>query len=99
VLVIRPERLELLPASAEAATDGESNIVRGTVKSVTYLGALVKYVIQAGPAALIARAEAPDEGGMWKAGDDVVVRWRVTDSVLVSETGEAEGSKLQEDAR
>ena len=99
VLVIRPERLELFPASADLETDNESNVVRGTVKSVTYLGALVKYVIQAGPETLIARAEAPDERGMWKAGDDVVVRWGVVDSVLVSDTGEAERSKQQEGAR
>jgi putative spermidine/putrescine transport system ATP-binding protein len=91
-LVIRPERLELLPASSDFA-DEAWNLARGNVKSVTYLGAVVKYAIQVGPSTLTARVEAPDESGIRALGDEVLLRWRVTDGVLVPGVTEAEGPR------
>ena len=56
----------------------------GTVKAVTYLGALVKYSITVGSMTLSARVEAPDDATGWRPGDNVLVKWRTDDSVLMS---------------
>jgi putative spermidine/putrescine transport system ATP-binding protein len=91
-LVIRPERLQLLPINSGGITDDKSNEARGTVRSVIYLGSLVKYSIAIGGTTLTARVEAPDEATMWRAGDDVLVRWRIEDGVLMPDLA-AEGSE------
>jgi putative spermidine/putrescine transport system ATP-binding protein len=83
-LVIRPERLQVV-SSEEHDTNQETNAVLGTVKAVTYLGALVKYSITVGSMTLSARVEAPDDAIGWRPGDKVLVKWRRDDSVLMSD--------------
>jgi putative spermidine/putrescine transport system ATP-binding protein len=84
VLMIRPERLQVV-SPAEQDTHQETNAVLGTVKAVTYLGALVKYSITVGLMTLSARVEAPDDATGWRPGDKVLVKWRRDDSVLMSD--------------
>jgi putative spermidine/putrescine transport system ATP-binding protein len=81
-LVIRPERLQVVAPDGHE-TNRETNAVLGTVKAVTYLGALVKYTIAAESMTLTARVEAPDDAIGWAPGDKVLVRWRRDDGVLI----------------
>ncbi len=83
-LIVRPESLQVL-ARSERSAEEPCNDIEGAIAAVIYLGALVKYSISIGGATLTARVEAADDRATWKPGDDVLLRWRVADGVLVSD--------------
>jgi hypothetical protein len=76
-------------APGKRPDDGPWNEIDGTIAAVIYLGAHVKYSIAIRGATLTARVEAADDGATWKPGDDVLLRWRVGDGVLVFDAAEA----------
>jgi spermidine/putrescine transport system ATP-binding protein len=78
-MAIRPERMEVRPASdGDAASDGWHE-VRGTIHQGTYLGDQTEYRIETDQAGelIVRRQNAAGTGGALGAGpgDPVVVRW------------------------
>jgi len=78
--LIRPERIRLRQASADAAEEGD---IPGSVRHVVYLGAHqnVHIALETGQ---IVEAEASHER-VWKPGDSVAVGWRPEDALLLAD--------------
>ncbi|MDX6724354.1 MAG: putative spermidine/putrescine transport system ATP-binding protein, partial [Solirubrobacteraceae bacterium] len=83
-VVVRPERVELLPPGAEAGL--EANALRGRVEEVIYLGNTRRYVVglQPGGRRMLAREQVGGPSRGFTAGDDVQVTWPVDAGVLIA---------------
>jgi putative spermidine/putrescine transport system ATP-binding protein len=91
-LVVRPERLEV--ATTAPPSDGAPrNSVRATVTERIYLGSVRKYELRtADGTTLRARLPMSEPTDALAPGQEVEVRWRVSDGVVVADTGgEARG--------
>lgn len=74
-LMIRPEQIEIAPADR---LDGFS----GQVTAAAFLGEAIRYNIQVGPAALVARQPSRGAPAM-AAGSAVSIRWNPEDAILL----------------
>jgi putative spermidine/putrescine transport system ATP-binding protein len=83
-VVVRPERVELLPPGAEAGLD--ANALRGRVEEVIYLGNTRRYVVglQPGGRRMLAREQVGGPSRGFTAGDDVQVTWPVDAGVVIA---------------
>jgi spermidine/putrescine ABC transporter ATP-binding subunit len=83
-LVIRPERLRLLPAGGPVP--GDLNAVEGVVTEIIYLGNTLRFVVTAsatGRAFLVRTPITDDAARDLRAGDGVLVTWPVQAGILV----------------
>jgi ABC-type Fe3+/spermidine/putrescine transport system ATPase subunit len=83
-LVIRPEAIRLVPA-------GEAEGVAGRVVAVAYIGALVRYTVEAGATRLAIDVADPHHAGRLIPGDPVTFRLPADPPVLPAATGDDPG--------
>jgi ABC-type Fe3+/spermidine/putrescine transport system ATPase subunit len=77
VLAIRPEKIELSPATSSSA-------LSGAVSRMTKLGSLIEYLVTL-PSGETLIVHQQDRAGVeqWALGDDVALSWRPEDSRLL----------------
>lgn len=78
-LLIRPERLRLLPAGAAVAEVGLS----GRVQEVVFLGESTRYLVTRGKAQLVVKMQNRDNTS-FQSGAEVIVTWHPADAVLLA---------------
>ena len=97
-LVVRPERMEMTPASTAGDGDGW-NVVRAEVADGVYLGSLRRYELALpGGEGLTARVPRTETGPRFESGQAVEVRWRPDDGVVISDSGTAAEPLAEEEA-
>lgn len=80
-LFIRPERVAV-SAQATVAPEAGMNSITGRVRRCSFLGNINRYVIAAGPADIT--VDVQNAGGhRFAVDDDVVLSWRVADSLVL----------------
>lgn len=89
-LVVRPERIRILAAGADAGP--YPNIIAGTVTAIRYLGSARKVEIDSEGRLVIVREPADRQSGV-RPGDQVTVGWRAEDCVIT--TNDAGASTVQ----
>lgn len=84
IVVVRPERMRLVPRDAAAP----GNALPGRIAEVVYLGTARKYVVDVreGESVQVRLGAAQDTRGM-TAGDEVLVGWEDADAVTVPADG------------
>ena len=83
-LVVRPERLKVMNASADAKPRPDQNAIQATVKEVIYLGSERKYILAtADGEALIARHQVGTGEVELRPGDEVIACWQIEHGVVV----------------
>jgi spermidine/putrescine ABC transporter ATP-binding subunit len=81
-LFVRPERVLL---ATEAGTDEASNHVGGEVRRASFLGNIVRYLVQVSPSVAM-RIDAQNVGpAPFAVGAKVFLKWAVADSLLLVE--------------
>lgn len=85
-LVVRPERLRIVPPDAFGAAIAGVNAVEASVRDALYLGSTRKYemTLQGGQTVTV-RRQVGDGEREWEPGDRVRLTWAIDDSVLVSD--------------
>ena len=93
-VVVRPERLVLVSGPAPEADDA-MNGVRATVREAIYLGSARKYELRTPDGVrLSARVPMGGAGETLEPGQEIEVRWRVADGVLVADPGAEAASPM-----
>ncbi|UCI31936.1 ABC transporter ATP-binding protein [Mesorhizobium sp. B4-1-4] len=80
-LVIRPDKLVLVPVNSPIAS-GTQRII-GRVRQVVYLGGTLKYEVEALNQAIYARSKSDASSFQATPGEDVGVEWRTEHGVVV----------------
>lgn len=81
-LFVRPERVLI---SAGGSSNADFNSIAGKIRRVSFLGNIVRYVVETGPQATM-RVDMQNVGGERLSVDaDVFVNWPVADSLLLVE--------------
>ena len=88
-VAIRPERMEVLPASSDGAEPAPNSLeIRGTIHQGTYLGDQTEYRIETDQAGevIVRRQNVAGTGGALGAGpgDAVVVRWHEEANLILA---------------
>jgi putative spermidine/putrescine transport system ATP-binding protein len=83
MLFIRPERVEIAPATA-APGDPSANVLAGTVRRCSFLGNILRYAVELDDAAPIT-VDLQNAAGVapLPVGAPVVLRWPVADSLIL----------------
>jgi spermidine/putrescine ABC transporter ATP-binding subunit len=91
MLFIRPERVEITPATAAAGNPG-ANTLAGKVRRCSFLGNILRYAVELDGAAPIT-VDLQNAAGVTPlpVGAPVVLRWPVADSLILSADSPAEG--------
>jgi spermidine/putrescine ABC transporter ATP-binding subunit len=83
-LVVRPERLKVAHASAEAKPKSNENTIRATVREVIYLGSERKYILATSDGKnLISRHQVGTGDVEPRPGDKVIACWQIEHGVVV----------------
>src|SRR5829696_838476 len=83
-LVVRPERLKVMNASADAKPRPDQNAIQATVKEVIYLGGERKYILATSDGGnLIARHQVGIGEVEPRPGDEVIACWQIEHGVVV----------------
>jgi spermidine/putrescine ABC transporter ATP-binding subunit len=83
-LMVRPEKIALMPAGADACSEPPAASLGGEVDDVVYVGEFTRYRVRVAPSVVIG-VKAANTHAAWKAkpGDLVRLRWALTDAYLV----------------
>ena len=83
-LMIRPEKISLAPARADASLEPGSATIGGEVDDVVYVGEFTRYRVRVAPGVGLG-VKTANTHTAWRAkhGDTVRLRWAVTDAYLV----------------
>jgi putative spermidine/putrescine transport system ATP-binding protein len=85
-IVVRPERLAVTPVNGHSrVSDDTSNVLRGVVREVIYLGSMRRYVVELGDGATArAQVQVGQAGDDLLSGAEVELAWTVEHGVLVA---------------
>ncbi|MGE0751205.1 MAG: ABC transporter ATP-binding protein [Variibacter sp.] len=82
-LFVRPERVAIA-AGAQGAGAGLGNRLQGTVRRVSFLGNVVRYMVEVAPGTALTIDVQNVGGARLSAGESAVVTWAVDDSRLLT---------------
>jgi ABC-type Fe3+/spermidine/putrescine transport system ATPase subunit len=82
-LFVRPERVAIA-AGAHSAEAGTGNRLQGTVRRVSFLGNVVRYMVEVAPGTALTVDVQNVGGARLAAGESAVVTWAVDDSRLLT---------------
>jgi spermidine/putrescine ABC transporter ATP-binding subunit len=77
-LLIRPERIRI---ETTPPTNSSTNVFTGTIRGVVYLGAVIRYQVEAG--GLLLTVDSTNTGRLLHTGDDVYLSWAPEDALLL----------------
>ena len=82
-LMVRPHRMSIEPRiSAAPPPPHDMNQVAGSVARTVYAGETVQYEVDVGGAPLVVEQGTTSLGGLIEPGSEVVLRWRVADTMI-----------------
>jgi putative spermidine/putrescine transport system ATP-binding protein len=86
-LMVRPEKITLTPAGADARDGSAAASLAGEVDDVVYVGEFTRYWVRVAPGVVIG-VKTANTHATWRAkpGDPVRLRWALTDAYLVPPT-------------
>jgi putative spermidine/putrescine transport system ATP-binding protein len=82
-ITVRPEKITLL--TEQDAAPADTHVEAGTVKDVSYVGVLTRYVValDAGGELVVSRQNADDSGATVSKGNQVRVAWRAAQAFTI----------------